>query len=174
MARTSPSLGKGRVFSTMGCGSIPGIRMVSPFLNVVLSLFALAMAVTYSATVMYCDSDRCARATNWAVVSALAANAIVPCGSSWVAGADPGVVAGEFCAAADCSAAEAWICACRAKSTTTATSPSTTRATEEMRRNFLDNIKDSFPGSCRHLNMRPGTLIKMAGVLDLPVAQANP
>src|SRR6185437_7424258 len=104
MARTSPSLGKGRDFSTMGCGSMPGIRTVSPFLKVVLPLFTLAMAATYSATVMYCDSVKCPRARNWAVVRALAVYVIVPGGSSCAAGAEPEALAGGFCAAgADCS-----------------------------------------------------------------------
>src|SRR5947209_15751595 len=99
MARTSLSLGKGRVFSTIGCGSMPGIRIVSPFLNDFLPLLAAAMAVTYSATVMYCDSVRWARAMNWAVVRALAVYLIVLGGSSCSGAALPEAFAGKFCGA---------------------------------------------------------------------------
>src|SRR5260221_5099632 len=119
MARTSVSFGKGRVFSTIGCGSIPGMKTVSPFLNVVLPLLALAMAATYSATVMYCDSDRCPRARNWAVVRALAVYVIVPGGSSGAGAAGPEPLAGGFSAAgADCAAAAALICGEPAETTT--------------------------------------------------------
>src|ERR1041385_5914714 len=99
MARTSLSLGKGRVFSTMGWGSMPGIRIVSPFLNDFLPPLAAAIASTYSATVMYCDSVRWARATNCAVVRALAVYLIVPGGSSCVWAALPDAFAGGFCPA---------------------------------------------------------------------------
>src|ERR1043166_5060777 len=101
MARTSLSLGKGRVFSTIGWGSMPGIRIVSPFLNDFLPPVAAAIASTYSATVMYCDSVRWARATNRGVARALAVNLIVPGGSSCVWAALPGAFAVGFCPPVD-------------------------------------------------------------------------
>src|ERR1700760_1646097 len=126
----------------MGCGSMPGIRTVSPFLNDVFPLLAAAMAATYSATVMYFDSVRCWRARNTAVVSALASWAMVPGGSVCAAAApafpgDPlpvmagGVVAScvalvDVCAGA---AAETLVCdincGWRAKNITATTNPAT-------------------------------------------------
>src|SRR5579859_122358 len=97
MARTSPSLGKGRDFSTIGWGSMPGIRIVSPFLKDFLPPLAAAIPSTYSATVMYFDSVRWARATNCAVVSALAVSLIVPGGRS-----SAGTVVDEGFAGAAC------------------------------------------------------------------------
>ena len=86
------------------------------------------------------------------MVKALAVYVIVPCGSSWVAGAEPDAFADGLCAAVgDCSAAAA-ICVCRAKRIITTTKHNTIRAAEEMKRNLLDNMHALFPGSKSHLN----------------------
>src|SRR5450432_131458 len=162
MARSSVSLGYGRVFSTMGCGSMPGMRTVSPFLNDVFPLLASAMAAVYSATVMYFDSVRCWRARKTAVVSALASWAIVPGGNGCAGAGLPDAVctfAGDVVAPAFCAgvvdvcagaAAETLVCEIncgwRAKNMIATARPTTMSVAVEKMPNFLGAMRTLFRG----------------------------
>src|SRR5215467_10646899 len=137
MARISPSLRNGRLFSTTGCGSIPGTRIVSPRLKVDLPSLALRIASSYSATVINEDSVKCFRARKTAVVTALAVSLMVPGGS---AGDASGLAAGVgLCAAETCVCDKS--CPCRTKTRIAMRSTSVEITTEERSLNFFGGIR---------------------------------
>src|SRR5947209_9858313 len=102
MARISLSLGNRTLFSTTGCGSMPGTSISSFFLKADFPLFALRMAASNSATVMYEDSLRYLRATEIATVFALGVYLIVPGGNAPSGALVTEAAAGADDAGADC------------------------------------------------------------------------